>query len=167
MIGIRDHRLLALCRSAPQEEYHRLFALIEMRNDTIGKFFPADALMRVRLIFAHRQDCIEKKHTLLSPMPETTVIRHFAAEIALKLLEDIDERRRWFYARLDRKTQSVCLTRAVIRVLSQDNDLHLIVRRIMHRIENIIHIGIDRPCFVLFYQYRAQFLIILFLHLRF
>ena len=80
--------------------------------------------------------CIKKQHALLSPTGKIARCRNFLAQISLYLFKDILERWRELYAVLYRETQSVGLSRLMIRVLTNDNNLNLIKRAQVKGIEN-------------------------------
>ena len=80
--------------------------------------------------------CIQKKHALLSPTCKIARCRNFLTQISLYLFKDILERWWELYAVLYRETQSVGLSRLMIWVLSDDNNLNLIKRAQVKGIEN-------------------------------
>ena len=55
----------------------------------------------------------------------------------MKLLIDIHKRRRNIHSLLHRETQPVSLSVVVIRILSENHNLHIFKRSQMKRIENI------------------------------
>ena len=85
----------------------------------------------------------------------------FYPQIFLKFLENIYERRRFCNSFLYRKAKPVCLSRLVIRVLSQDHCLDLLVWCELQRIENIVHIGINRSAAVFMLEKLPQLQIII------
>ena len=81
---------------------------------------------------------IQKQHSLLRPFGEASVIRDRASQIIVKLLINIDKRRRNVHSRPYGKAEPVCLPLSVIRILSQYHHLHLMKRRQVERIENVV-----------------------------
>ena len=86
---------------------------------------------------ADRQNRIEHHNALLRPLDQITVVRDVTPEIIVKLLVDIYEGRRDLNSRLHGKRESVSLPRLVVRVLSQNDHLHLIQRCKMEGIKNV------------------------------
>ena len=89
-----DELFLRLGGLAPEDEDDRLGALAEPFDDPIGKELPAFASMGVGLMRAHGQHRVEQQHTFPCPLFKIAVFRHRATNVGLKLLVDIDQRRR-------------------------------------------------------------------------
>ncbi len=69
----------------------------------------------------HRKHRIQHQDTLLSPFCQASVIRYPAPQIIMQFLIDIDKGRRNLHALLHGKTQSVCLSVIMVRILPQDH----------------------------------------------
>ena len=65
------------------------------------------------------------------------------AGIIPQLFKDVDEGRRRCNTLVHGKTQAMCLIGVVVGVLSQNDYFYICIRRILKRIENVVHIGID------------------------
>ena len=86
---------------------------------------------------ADRQNRIEHHDALLRPLDQITVVRDVTPEIIMKLLVDIYKGRGDLNSRLHGKREPVSLSRLMIRILPENNHLHLVQRRKMKGIENI------------------------------
>ena len=73
--------------------------------------------MRISLVGADSQNCIQKHHALIRPFFQISVVRHIAAQIVVKLLVNIYQGRGRIHARLDRKAEAMGLAVAVVRIL--------------------------------------------------
>lgn len=140
---VRDHRLLAARRRAPENKDHRLLARIEQADDLVRKDFPSLPAMRVRLMLAHREDRVEEQHALVRPRLQAAIVRDPAAEIVVQLLEDVLQARRCRHTGLHGERKAMCLSWAMIRILPEDDDLRIFIARVMQGIEDIIHPRID------------------------
>src|SRR5690606_30007415 len=77
------------------------------------------------------------------PMFEEAVPRAGYAEIALQLLVDVDEARRGGDAGPDAEAEAVRLAGAMIGILAEDDDAHLLERRQVERAEPFGALGED------------------------
>ena len=91
MLGIGKHRDLALGRSAPQQIDDGPILLIDCPNHGICKLLPASALMGIRLMGAYSQNGVQKKHSLLRPFLQITIIRNIASAVIMKFLINVDQ----------------------------------------------------------------------------
>ena len=88
---------------------------------------------------AHRQNRIQHQNSLLRPVNKIPVVRHVASHIIVKLAVNVDQRRRNHrLLRQNGKAKAMGLLRLMIRILSQNHNLHMFQRRQMKRIENIL-----------------------------
>ena len=109
----------------------------------VGEPLPAVPRMGCRCVCAYGQHRIEEKHALPCPWDETAVCGWLDPEIILHLLVNIEKGWRWIDADLDGKRKSVCLPVAVVRILSENDDLRIRKARVVQRVEDRKHIGID------------------------
>ena len=146
MPRIRDQVHLALRISPPQQEYDRILSFIQKPNDLIRQLFPTAMCMRIRLTLPYGQNRVQHQYSLLCPCAKITVGRNAAAEIIMQFRKNILQGRRRSNALLYRKAQTVRLVSSMIWILSQYNDLHILVCRIFQRVKNVIHIRKDLLC---------------------
>ena len=125
MFGIGKHPAFHLCRSPPQDKDDRSVLFVQHTYRCIREFFPTNTLMRVCLVCTHSQHCVHHQHTLLCPGGEIPMVRDVTSDVLLQLLIDIYKGWGYIHPFLHRKTESVCLTHIVVRVLAKDYDLHL------------------------------------------
>ena len=138
MLRIRQHRSLLLRRTSPEQKNDRTVLRINRFDDCIRKLLPAFSLMGICLMRPHSQHGVQHQHALLRPFFQITVVWNIASQIIMQLLINIDKRRRHLLSRLHRKAKPMRLMLVMIRVLSQNHDLHLAKRRKMKCVENII-----------------------------
>ena len=108
---------------------------------------------------------IEQQHTLIGPGLQAAIIRNPTAQIGLEFLEDIYQRWRRLNAGQDGERQPMCLSWAVIRILSKDHDFRIRIAGIMKGIKDRIHIRIDPAAAIFTDQELPQLLIIRLLDL--
>ena len=149
MLRIVDEGLLPSCRGAPQNEDHRAVLLREHADRRVGEFLPADISVGIRLMRPDRQHRVEKKDALLRPFCEIPMVGNRAAQIRIQILINIDQRRGNADPLVHRKTQTVRLSRSVIRILTEDHGADIFQRREGERIENIPRRRINFPRSVL------------------
>ena len=101
----------------------------------IGECLPATSLMRCRLSGPDRKNRIEQEDALVCPTCKVTAFRTRSAQITLYLLENVFQRRGEWDSRLNRKAQSMRLTRFMIRILTQYDCLDFIKRTKVKGIE--------------------------------
>ena len=123
-----DHLALGLRVAAPEQEHQTFLFAIQHIDDVIGETFPALALMRAGAAVFHGQHRVEQQHAALGPGREIAMVGAGDAEIALDLLEDVIQRRRYRHAGTHRETQPVRLARAVVRILAEDHHFHRVER---------------------------------------
>lgn len=116
---------LLLGVSSPQHEHNAWsLALIERIHHSVSKAFPSPSLVRIGLPRHHSENRVEQQHTLIGPLLQTATFRsHKARNIILKLAENIEQGRRREHAFLHRKAHAMCLSRPVVRILSDDHYL--------------------------------------------
>ena len=101
-------------------------AVVERGNNMIGKCFPAQCGMGMRLAGAHGQHGVEQQHALLGPVLQIAVVgRTEAGNILRQLFVDIQQRGGNGNALAHGKCQSVCLLRAVVWVLPENHRTYL------------------------------------------
>ena len=116
----------------------------EFVDDRIGERLPAPVLVRAGLMGADSQRRVEQQYALVCPAQQVAARGHRLAEVALDFLEDIQKRRRVRHTVLHREAESMRLPRFVIRVLPEDDDLHLVERTVGKGVEDIRSRRIDR-----------------------
>src|SRR5690348_15504274 len=131
-----DQLALGLCIGSPEQENKALTLAIQDINDAVGEPFPAFALVRAWPALFHGQHGIQQQHAALRPWNEATVIRARNSEVALDFRKDVDQRWRRRHTGQYGKTQAVRLTGAVVRILAEDHDFHLVERRAVERVED-------------------------------
>ena len=161
VLGVGDHRDFRLSEGAPKDEDHRFFPGVEHLDDVVGENFPALAAVGSRLTGPNRQYRVEQQHAFLRPVHETAVVGNRAAQIVVKLLVDVSQRRRNGYVGLNGKTEPVGLVRPVVRVLPDDAHLGVRKRRVVEGVKNVVGVGINSPSFVFVNQKLAQILVII------
>ena len=120
------HVCLASCIASPQHVDQMLPFGSQSTDGRISKLLPAECRMAVGLMGTDCQRGVEQQHTLLGPARQITCLRNGRAQIILNLLEDILQRRWKLHPVLYRETQAVSLPRLMVRVLSDDDHLHLV-----------------------------------------
>lgn len=110
---------------SPEHEDDAFLLCPDSSNDLIGEALPAAALVAPRLVGPHRQGGVEEQHSLARPGAQVARAPRRDPEIGLQLFEDVDERGRWWHARVHAEAQAVRLTWAVVGVLAEDHHLHV------------------------------------------
>ena len=119
-----------------------MFALGDQRpHNRIRKRLPPVALMRARAMRRHGQRSVEKKNALVGPTQQirhslSSVSRLKSSSILRQLFRDVDERRRCLNLRRDIERETLSLTGLVVRILSEDHDLHLVERGAVEGVED-------------------------------
>lgn len=133
-------------RVATPQHIDQMLALCSQSTDgRISKLLPAQCRMAVGLMGTYGQRGIEQQDPLLGPARQITCLRKGRAQIILNLLEDILQRWRKLYPVLNGETQSMCLSRLMIRVLSDDDHLHLVKGTQVESIEDEFPGGEQMP----------------------
>lgn len=145
MSRISDQLAFCTRRRAPKQENDRLLALVEDRDDAVGKDLPSPSLMALRSPLTDGQGGVEEQNPLLCPGREITRLWGRHTDITLQLLVDVAKRRGRGYSLADRKAEPVRLTRAVVGVLAEDDRLDALARSELQSAEDIEHRGIDAP----------------------
>lgn len=142
LFGI-DKRALLLGVTAPQDEDEAGALAVQYIDDRVGELLPPFVLMTPRLGRLHRKRRVQQQHTLLGPTLQMAMVRRFNSQILLQFLKNILQRRRNIHARLHRKTQTVRLLSAMVRVLTENHHFHFIERRMIERRKELRCFGID------------------------
>ena len=114
----------------------------------IGKEAPAQLLVTVCHVGSNRERSIKQQYTLFGPACQVSIGRHRLAKVIVNLLKNIDERRGHHHTFRHGETQSHGLTRLVIRILTDDDNLHLVKRREVESIEDKMSGRIARPMLI-------------------
>ena len=120
------HVCLASRVAAPQHVDQMLALCSQGPDGRISKLLPAQCRMAVGLMGTYGQRGIEQQYPLFGPARQITCLRNGRAQIILNLLEDVLQRRWKLHPVLYRETQAVSLPRLMVRVLSDDDHLHLV-----------------------------------------
>ena len=105
--------------------------------------------MAVRYMGAHGERGVEQQYALPGPTGQVSVRGHRLAKVIVNLLEDIDERGRHHDAFRHREAQPHGLARLMVRILADDDNLHLIKRREVESIEDKVSGRIARTILIL------------------
>lgn len=70
MLSRVDKRTLALCITAPEDEYYMLFAVGDELDDIVGEGLPSMLLMRTCGMLTYGEGGIEEQDSLLCPTCE-------------------------------------------------------------------------------------------------
>ena len=126
ILRLVNHICLASRVAAPQHVDQMLALCSQGPDGRISKLLPAQCRMAVGLMGTYGQRGIEQQYPLFGPARQITCLRNGRAQIILNLLEDILQRRWKLHPVLHRETQAVSLPRLMVRVLSDDDHLHLV-----------------------------------------
>ena len=131
-----DEGALLLCISAPKDEDKPLALGGQGADGGIGELFPPLTLMAASLMGTHGERGVEKEHSLLGPTGEIARLGDGDAQVALYLLEDVDQRGGKCHSIVDGEAEAMGLAGAMIGVLPDDDDLHTVERTKVERIED-------------------------------
>ena len=148
MITWRDvsiRRLLLAGRRPPQDEHDPLRLAVHGLDDRVGETLPALSLVGGGLPGPHGEGGVEQEDALPGPAVEAAVVGAGHPDVAGQLDEDVLERRREGDAGADAEAQAVGLVGAVVRVLPEDQHLHLGVGRQVEGGEDLVGRRVDRP----------------------
>eukprot|EP00982_Pelagococcus_subviridis_P002747 21121-Pelagococcus_subviridis.AAC.16 len=134
---LRDEPLLLLRVLPPQHE-HQVRLLLRQRPDRrVREHLPTFLAVRVRLVRANRQRRVEHQHALRRPLVQVPVRRFLAPQVVPELFVNITQARRNLDPLRYGEAQPHRLTVVVVRVLPEDDHLH--VRR-RARVEGSEHV---------------------------
>ena len=143
MARIRDKAALLPCGTSPKDKGERTLTRTEQPNDVVGEPLPAMPRVGRRGMSAYGQHRVEEQHALPCPRDKAAVCGRRDTEIVLHFLVDVEEGRRRLDANLHGERKPVCLPVTVVRVLPENDDLRIRKARVVQRVENRKHIGID------------------------
>ena len=135
MAGSINQRGFGTGIPAPEDEDQMVTMMVQRLYGCIGKLLPTLTLMACRLMGSDGQRGIEQEHTLLCPSRKIAGEGHRLAQVQFYLLEDIDQRRGKSDTIVDGEAKTMSLSRFVIRVLTDNNHLHLMERAEVESIE--------------------------------
>ena len=122
--------------AAPEQEDESVATGGEFADGGIGELLPAVALVRACLVGADGEGGVEQQHPLVGPSGEVARSEgDGGAEVAVDLLDDVDQRRRHGDAVGDGEAEAHGLPGFVVGVLPEDDDLHLVERRVVEGVE--------------------------------
>ena len=131
-----DEGSLSSCWSAPKHEDETFASPVEGSDGSVRECFPTLATMAESLMLSDREAGVEKEDTLSCPTCQVATLRDRCSRLSLYLLEDVLKRGRELYAVVHAEAESVCLSRAVIGILTEDDDTNLIEWRRIEGVED-------------------------------
>ena len=134
--GLVDEGSLSACRSSPKHEDQMVASPVEGCDGGIGEGLPTFTAVAEGLMLANGETRVEQEYALFRPSGEVSTLGDGRSRLGLYLFEDVLERRREGYAVVHAEAQSVCLSRAVLRVLAQDNHTNFIERCRVESVED-------------------------------
>ena len=114
----------------------------------IGEGLPPVLLVRARSTTANGECGVEQQHALACPWFEIAVVGDRVAEVRVQLGVDVHQRRWHTHPVPYRETQAVRLVGAVVRVLAEEQHLHVGERRQVQRGEHLVRWWVDGMRFV-------------------
>lgn len=121
-----DQGRLAYGIAPPEDEDQVVAVAREAAYDLVGELLPALSLVRSGPVGLDGEGGVEQQHPLGCPTRQIAVGRERGPGVGAHLLEDVDQRGGHPHARIDREAQAVCLSRAVIGILPEDDDLDFV-----------------------------------------
>ncbi len=121
-------------------------------NDRICELLPPFSMVGKRLPGSHGKRRIEEENSLFGPADEAAVGRGLDTEVAGELFIDILKRRGSGNSAPDAEAQPVRLTRAMIRVLADNDNAHRLKRSEFESLKDLAfgrEHGMTRPVFLL------------------
>ena len=140
----------------PKDEDEVLAMLRKGADGGVGELFPAVTRVRGGLSGTHRQRGVEQQHPFPRPLLEVARTRHGHAEVVVQLLEDVLQAGREGHAIGHREREAVGLSRTVVRVLAQDDHLHLVERREVESVKDQRTRGINGILSLLAHEERLE-----------
>ncbi len=132
-----DDGTLALRVGSPQHEDEILPLFGERLDDGVRERLPAASLMTAGVSRIHGERRIQEQHTLIRPRREVAVtIEKRRLVLGFQFLVDVDKRRGYGDAGLDGEAESMRLIGTMIGILPENDDLHLVERRAVERLED-------------------------------
>ena len=128
---------------APEQKHHGLLPSRQQLNDPVGENLRANAPGGGSLSGPHRENGVQQQDAMLCPVCEAAVGRGRDPQIIPDFLVDVLKGGGNGDALLDRKGQSMGLSRSMIGVLSQNDHPGILKGGIPQGVENIIHGGVD------------------------
>ena len=106
---------------SPQDKNQWFVKIVQYLQNILRKLHPSEFRVAGRLAFFDAPRSVHQQNALLRPILQKTVRRNLTVQIRAKFFEDILKTRRNFHTLFDRKTHSVRLPRAVIRILTDNH----------------------------------------------
>ena len=128
---------------APGQEHHGLRHLQATAHHMVGEHPPAQLGVRRRGVLAHRERGVEQQHALRGPRCQIPALGHRASQVGGHLLVHVAKAGGQLAASGHGKRQPHGLPRPVIRVLAQDDHLHVRRRGERKRVKDIVLRRID------------------------
>ena len=132
--------------SSPKHKDKMFTLKAECTDGGIGERLPAKSLMAVGLMGTYCQRSVHEQHTLLLPSRKITACRNRCTEVVVYLLKDVLQGWRHRHSVGNREAQPHCLPWLMIRVLSDDDHLHLVVGAQVEGVEYQLSRGIACRC---------------------
>ena len=108
------------------------------------------------LMGTYRKRSVEHQYALTRPAGKVAVLRYGPTGVGVNLLEDIDQRARNLNVGSNGEAESVGHTRAVVWILTEYYDLHLVKRAGVESRENLAGRRVDRAAGILFVDEARQ-----------
>ena len=134
-----DQLQLGLCGIAKQGKDYRFGPCAEAADNFVRKDFPPAALVGKRLARSQCKDSIQQQDALLRPRHQTPVVRSGNTEVGFELSKHVPQGRREFtHSRVYGEAESVSHTFAGVRILTEQQNPHLIVRGETKRCKDLV-----------------------------
>lgn len=147
---------LFLCMTSPEEEYEEFSFFGECLDNSICESLPSFSDVRHRLSCSDCECGIQEKNSLACPASEISIVWQRSSNIIMNLFKDINEWRRVFDSFLNRKRESMSLSRAMIRILSKNNHFYRFKWGTIKSCKNILWMRINNLSFWYFISYKIR-----------
>ena len=141
MMTVRNQRCFRSGEVPPQHEHNRLGFLGDELDNAVGEGLPTLFAMTASIMSPDGEHRIQEEHAVASPGLEIAMPGAFDTEVVLKLFVDVAQR--WWHSNAvtHRETQAVGLAWPVIRVLPENYDPNVRIRREVKRVVYVLVIG--------------------------
>ncbi len=116
--------------STPKNEHESPLLGTEDSNRHVSKRFPTYVPMATRFMGTHGENGVEQENPLLGPSLQKAVLRWGHPDVGLEFPVDVAEGWGDSYPMPDRESESMGLPRAVVGVLAEDDDPHVVKRHL-------------------------------------
>lgn len=129
--------------SAPQHEHHERL-VVDGANHLIGEGLPSFTLVRSGGTSSNGEGGVEQQHATFCPGRQIPVCGNGDSQVGMEFLEDVHQRWWRWNVVLHGEAETMCLTRAMVRILPQYHHLRIGVRRAMKGGKDVVMSGIHR-----------------------